>query len=160
MKSLNSIKEYIELYSRDEGMNIIDSNEHILKVSRFEYLYDIEDIIVCKGKYMIENISRFDRFCNHQISGTYDRIPVAIKITSFDTFFDQELDIFETLNAISHTNAESHGIPQVYYRGIVFGKYKAIAMSLFEETVEHRFDKMKKPFTDFTVLQIFMQAVN
>lgn len=158
MKSANSIREYIELY---DDQNTIDSMEHVLKVSRSETIYDIDDIIVSKGEYQLKKCRcRFDRFCNYQISGSYDGIPVAIKITSFDTFYNQELSIFEALNAIDDPNAESHGIPQVYYRGLVFGKYNAIAMSLFEETVEHRWTVMKKPFSDFSVLQIFKQAVN
>lgn len=141
MESENSISKCIEQYSRDDGMNIIDSNEHVLKVSE-HIIYDCGYIIVCKG--------------------TYDGIPVAIKITSVDSLFNDEMKVYTVLN---DDDPESHGIPKVYYHGTVFkiSSYNAIAMSLFENTIEHRYKneltRILTPFSDFSVLHIFNQAV-
>lgn len=136
MESENVIKKFVERYSRDDGMNIINSNKHVLKVSR-DILYESEHILVCKG--------------------TYDGITVAIKITSVDKLFNDEMKIYE---AFKDDDAESHGIPQIYYHGKVFKvACNAIAMSWFEETVEHRYEIMMKPFSDFSVLLMFKQAV-
>lgn len=102
-----------------------------------DILYERENSVVCKG--------------------TYDGIPVAIKISSHDVLHKDEMEIYEALH---DDDPESHGIPKVYYHGQVFRvSYKAIAMSLFDETVEQRYAKQSTAFSDFSVLQIFKQAV-
>lgn len=139
MESENPIRKFVERYSRDDGMNIINSTEHVLKVST-DILYESKNFLVCRG--------------------TYDDIPVAIKITSFYRSFIDEMNVYEALNG-KDADAESYGIPKVYYHGNVFrvSTYNAIAMSLFEETVEQRYTNNPTPFSDFSILVIFKQAV-
>lgn len=108
-----------------------------------DILYESENCVVCKG--------------------TYDgSIPVAIKILVNEVSYKTEMAIYEALH---DNDPESHGIPKVYYHGNVFGvsSYKAIAMSLFDETVQQRYKNkttdISTPFSDFSVLLIFKQAV-
>lgn len=135
----NDLKNIVEQYSKDDGMNIINSNEHILKVSK-DMFHVRNDVIVCNG--------------------TFDRIPVAVKITEYyDYDFYDEMKVYKVLN---DTDAESHGIPKIYYYGKAFeNSYNAIAMSLFEGTVYDRYKNKTifKPLSEFSVLLIFKQAV-
>lgn len=69
--------------------------------------------------------------------------------------------IFQKLNAVKNPKIENNGIPQVYYYGC-FLKYDAIAMTLFEGSIDDRYKierKARRKFTDTTILSIFLQTV-
>lgn len=79
-------------------------------------------------------------------------------------FWDQqayyhELIIFKALNATEYPNIEDCGIARVFYYGKILKEYNAIAMTLFEETLEYRFKAQRKRFSDLSTLMIFMQTV-
>lgn len=91
----------------------------------------------------------------------YVNQPVAVKIIHDSASMDKELIIFEKLKAINNPKIENSGIPQVYYHGW-FLNYDAIAMTLFEGSVNDRYEierKAGRKFTDTTILSIFLQAV-
>lgn len=74
--------------------------------------------------------------------------------------YDDELRIFKALNATEYPNIEDIGIARVFYYGKVLGgDYNAIAMTLFEETLENRFKIQAKHFSDLSILMIFVQTV-
>lgn len=75
----------------------------------------------------------------------------------------REMNIFEALKATEDFDITMHRIPRVYYHGRIFIKYFAIAMTLFEETLEDRFEHFKckdRRFSEPTILLIFKQAVS
>lgn len=72
---------------------------------------------------------------------------------------NQELKILEALNAFKDPNIEQHDIPKIYYHGKVLGEYDAIAMSLFDETLEDRYLAQNQNLSDLSILVIFRQAV-
>lgn len=85
---------------------------------------------------------------------------VAVKIIWDKESMDHEMAIFLALNATNDPEIESHRVPKIFYSGNVLGKYNAIAMTLFDETLEDRYKRQnKQPFAIFTVLLIFKQAV-
>lgn len=85
---------------------------------------------------------------------------MAIKITWNETLFDREVAVFEALDAIDDANIENKRVPRVYYQGTVLMKYNAIAMSLFETTLDYRYRLQRKHLSDFSILMIFKQAVS
>lgn len=91
----------------------------------------------------------------------YVNKPVAVKIIHDSASMDKELMIFEELKAVNNPKIENSGIPEVFYYGW-FLNYDAIAMTLFEGSVNDRYEierKAGKKFTDTTILSIFLQAV-
>lgn len=75
---------------------------------------------------------------------------------------NQELMIFEELKAVKNPAIEKSGIPTVFYYGW-FLDYDAIVMTLFEGSVNDRYEierKAGRKFTDTTILSIFKQAVS
>lgn len=63
------------------------------------------------------------------------------------------------MNAIGNKEIENYGIPCIYYHGIIIGRYNAFAMTLFEGTLEDRYQIQKKPLSELTVTLIMKQAV-
>lgn len=75
---------------------------------------------------------------------------------------DDEMVIFNALNATKNLKIEKHGIPRVYYNGRFLKYYHAIAMTLFDGTVADRYKTEKingRSLPNLTILSIFMQAV-
>lgn len=64
------------------------------------------------------------------------------------------------LNATEDSEIEKKGIPRIYYHGSILGKYFAIAMTLFDETLDACFKHQNKHFSETTFLLIFKQAVS
>lgn len=73
---------------------------------------------------------------------------------------NQEMRILEALNATGNPNIEEHGIPRVYYHGAFLKNYFAIAMTLFDETLEKRYNIQGGHLSDLSILLIFKQAVS
>lgn len=91
--------------------------------------------------------------------GFFDKIPVPIKITWDKKAADQEMRIFKALNAVENPKIENYGIPNVYYYGPINGGYHAIAMTLFDESVEDRYAVQNEQFSDLSILLILKRAV-
>lgn len=91
--------------------------------------------------------------------GVYNNQTVAVKIVWDREAFNHEIDVLKALNAIENPQIEDHGIPKIYYHGQILEVYSAIAMTLFDGSLESRFNQEKKHFTDLTILTIFKQAV-
>lgn len=83
----------------------------------------------------------------------------AIKMIYNKDTFEDEMMIFEALNATKNLEIENHGIPRIYYYGEFLGKYYAIAMTLFDGDLDNRYEKEQKHLTTITILSIFKQAV-
>lgn len=92
------------------------------------------------------------------MSGLYnDTINVAVKVILDQEFLDEEMEIFEALDAINDPDIEKHGIAKVFYHGPVLDKYYAIVMTLFDGSFE---DKIPKgSLSEIKCLNIFIQAV-
>lgn len=87
--------------------------------------------------------------------------PVAIKIFHDSATMNEELMVFKQLNAVHNSKIENIGIPSVYWHGS-FLSYEAIATTLFEGSVNDRYEEERKAgrkFTDTTILSIFLHAV-
>lgn len=85
---------------------------------------------------------------------------VAVKIMWDQKSLEDEMKIFLALNATNDPKIERHRVPRIFYFGNVLGNYGAIAMTLFDETLEDRYKRQnEQPFDVFTVLVIFKQAV-
>lgn len=91
--------------------------------------------------------------------GFFDKIPVAIKMTWDKQASDREMRIFEALNAIENPNIENYGIPNAYYHGPIVGGYYAMAMTLFDESIEDRYAEQDEQFSDLSILLILKRAV-
>lgn len=91
--------------------------------------------------------------------GFFDRTPVAIKITWDKQAIDREMRIFTALNATKDPNIEKHGIPKVYYHGLIIGGYHVIAMTLCDGSVEDRYAENNEQFSDLSILLILKRAV-
>lgn len=63
------------------------------------------------------------------------------------------------LNATEDSEIEKKRIPKVYSRGLILGKYFAIVMTFFDETLGARFEQQNKQLSETTFLSIFKQAV-
>lgn len=88
--------------------------------------------------------------------------PVALKIIWEHEAMDEEMAIFNALNATDNLEIEKHGIPRVYYNGPFLKHYHAIVMTLFDGTVADRYEKERangQSLSDLVILSIFMQAV-
>lgn len=75
---------------------------------------------------------------------------------------NQEMRILEALNATGDENIEEHRIPRIYYHGRFRRHHYAIAMTLFDGTVDERFKQQKrseKTISDISILLIFREAV-
>lgn len=96
---------------------------------------------------------------NNVISGTYDNKAVACKLVADKRYMEDEMKIYEALNATENLDMEPHEIPRIYYHGPILGKYHAIAMTLFDGTLLDRYVKQKEKISDFSILLIFKQAV-
>lgn len=95
-------------------------------------------------------------------AGTYLNNAVAIKINTNENNFKEEMKGFEALNATVDKDIETHGIPKVYFSGRFMYRYHAIAMSLFDGTLEDRKRKLKKEnkqISELSLLLIFRRAV-
>lgn len=94
-------------------------------------------------------------------SGTYDNESVAVKININEDDFNHEMSVFEALNATADPDIESHGIARIFFSG-KFMYYNAIAMTLFDETLDDRIRKQakqKKKISELSILLIFKRAV-
>lgn len=69
------------------------------------------------------------------------------------------MEVFEALNAIRDPYIEQHDIPKIHYHGKILDKYDAIAMTLFDETLQARYMAQNKSLSDLSILMIFKQAV-
>lgn len=59
----------------------------------------------------------------------------------------------------SYPNIEKEGIPRIYYHGKVLGGFNAIAMTLFDGTLDELF-LQQTILSDTSILLIFKQAVS
>lgn len=71
----------------------------------------------------------------------------------------EEIEIYCALGALDDANIEQNGVPRVYYYGRVLSKYYAIAMTLFDETLEDRYQYEGEHLSNLTVLLIFKRLV-
>lgn len=84
---------------------------------------------------------------------------VAVKIFPSEISFNKEFVVFNALNATNDPNIEQHGIPRVYYHGLISDRYYGIAMTMFDGTLKDYYDDKGHNLTDLTVLLFFRQAV-
>lgn len=93
--------------------------------------------------------------------GTFNEtIKVAVKISDEKEAIEREMRIFKVLNTTEDPLIENKRIPRVFYHGPILGKYFAIVMTLFDETLDARFKHQNKHFSETTFLLIFKQAVS
>lgn len=85
-----------------------------------------------------------------------------MKIIWSDNSFNRELEALEALNATTDPDIEEHGIPRIYYHGQFLHLYNAIAMTLFDESLNDVYDRHKtrgEKISELAILLIFKQAV-
>lgn len=70
------------------------------------------------------------------------------------------MKIFQALNATNDLDIEKKGIARVFYAGPILQKYNAIVMSLFEETLEDRYELQNEHISDLSILLIFKRTVS
>lgn len=93
--------------------------------------------------------------------GMYNNAPVAVKITVDSGSMENEMAVYNALNA-KDPAIESNRIPRIYYAGTVLGEFAGIAMSLFQGTLDDRYLTYKhqnRHLSSFSILMIFKQAV-
>lgn len=73
--------------------------------------------------------------------------------------YAREIEAYTALNATDDPEIEKRGIPRIYYHGKLFSERHAIAMTLFEETLYHRFKFQHKNISELSILLIFKRAV-
>lgn len=107
------------------------------------------------------NIQSFNTFNTiFPLSGIYNKNEtVAIKVFLNKQSMEREVAILQALRATKEVNIEDRGIPRVYFFGKITGDYNAIAMTLFDESLEKRYELQGKKISDLSILLIFRQAV-
>lgn len=90
---------------------------------------------------------------------TQRNVEIAVKITIDHSCYDQEIRIYEALNATTDMTIEQHGIPRIYYNGAFLQKYRVIAMTLFDGTLEDLYKTKGNISPDLSILLIFKQTV-
>lgn len=97
-------------------------------------------------------------------TGSYDRKQVAVKLTLFESNFDQELKIYKALNATDDPYIERKGIPKVFCHGSFISwtneKVYFIAMTLFDGDLEARLRLQRGNISDLSLSLIFRRSVN
>lgn len=68
---------------------------------------------------------------------------------------NNEMIVYNALNAVYDVQIEDHHIPRIYYSGRLFGKYFAIAMSRFDGILAD----YEKHLSDADILIVLMQTV-
>lgn len=65
------------------------------------------------------------------------------------------------MNATKNNDIEQIGLPRIYYTGPILKNYNAIAMTLFDGTLENYFKQHKSAgkLPDSSILEIFRQTV-
>lgn len=71
---------------------------------------------------------------------------------------DEEMRIFQALNATENPDIEKQGILRVFYYG-PFLNHHAIAMTLCEGTLADRYKRQNEPLSYLSVLLIFRRTV-
>lgn len=84
---------------------------------------------------------------------------MAIKFAANQTAMKQEIKVLNALNAIDE-NIEKHDIPRVYYQGEILDQYLAIALSLFDGTLDDLYEQYRENISELQILHIFKQAVS
>lgn len=84
---------------------------------------------------------------------------VAIKFAANQKVIRREINVLNALNAMDR-NIETCDIPRVYYHGNVLDQYLAIAMSLFDGTLDDLYKRYKGNISELQILEIFKQAVS
>lgn len=150
------------------GQNsITGSDEHNLKFVSGKRLSETESALVWEGMITHSNLKfpfslGFDGFFFFS-SGIYNNTErVAIKISWHKSFYNREIAALKALNAMNTSDTEDHKIPKIYFFGKILEEYDAIAMTLFEGTLQDRHLHQKRKglqLSDSSILMIFKQAV-
>lgn len=97
---------------------------------------------------------------------TYGNEKVAVKMIRRKSNFDQELKIYQKLNAVKNPAIEKKGIPNVLCHGSFLSwtmeNIYFIAMTLFEGNLESRFwiqKRTRKNISDLSLSLIFKRSV-
>lgn len=71
------------------------------------------------------------------------------------------MNVYKALNATKNPAIEQIGIAKVYYAGPILAVYDAIALTLFDGTLENYYNlnKQSGKLPDLTMLEIFGQTV-
>lgn len=72
---------------------------------------------------------------------------------------NQEMVIFEALNATTDPYVERYGIPRVYCHGLFLGKYNTIVMTRFDQTLEYCNRHHKEFLSELRIMMILRRAV-
>lgn len=112
---------------------------------------------------VLKNIHLISNLIQHQmyLLGMYNNVPVAVKITVDSGSMENEMAVYNALNA-NDPATESNRIPRIYYAGTVLSEFAGIAMSLFQGTLNDRYLTYKhqnRHLPNFSILMIFKQAV-
>lgn len=91
--------------------------------------------------------------------GILDNDTVAVKIVWDEETMHDEIKIYRALGALDNPRIEAEGIPRVFFHGLVLEKYHAIAMTLFEGTLEDRYKQQNKHLERMSILLIFKRLV-
>lgn len=99
-----------------------------------------------------------EHFSGKYSDKTHKNLDVAVKITMDQSCYDNEIQIYDALNATTDPNIVQYGIPRVFYYGKFLRIYRVIAMTLFDGTLEDLYKK-EGNISDHSILLIFKQAV-
>lgn len=72
---------------------------------------------------------------------------------------DYEMKVLKVLNATNNPTIENQGIPRVYFHGPFLKVYNTIVMTLFDGTLEDRYEHHREQLTYSNILTIFKRAV-
>lgn len=82
-----------------------------------------------------------------------------MKIVCDEDSMHDEVAIYQALGALDDNKIEEKGVPRVYYRGPVLSNYYAIVMTLFDETLEDRYQYENEKLSNLNILLIFKRLV-
>lgn len=98
-------------------------------------------------------------FPGNYSDSTHKNVEVAVKITTDHSRYDREIRVYEALNATKDLDIEKMGIPRIFYNGALLIKYRFIAMTLFDGTLDDLYMEKGNISPDLTILMIFKQTV-
>ncbi|XP_031639386.1 casein kinase I-like [Contarinia nasturtii] len=135
------MKDSVDEYFNSGEQDLTGSSVHRLKLLRGKELGRSATSLVWRGIYN-------------------DKHDVAIKIFWDKRSMDEEVIVYQALNAMDDPQIEDRKIPRVYYYGQFLVDYFAIAMTLFDGSLSDFYGKRHKThISDNDILYIFLQTV-
>lgn len=91
--------------------------------------------------------------------GDYNGTDAVIKIMENENNYLNEMNTLSILGAMGNREIEKMGIPTVYACGIWFKKYYGYTMTMFDGSLEDRWESQNGKISELSILMIFKRGV-